>query len=45
MVEVGPMPILWHIMMHHHRHGHRDFAIALGHKGEYISAGSTITFP
>jgi glucose-1-phosphate cytidylyltransferase len=36
MVEIGPMPILWHIMMHYYRYGHREFAIALGYKGEYI---------
>ena len=36
MVEIGSMPILWHIMMHYYRYGHRDFAIALGYKGEYI---------
>jgi glucose-1-phosphate cytidylyltransferase len=36
MVEVGGMPILWHIMMHYAGHGHKDFAIALGYKGEYI---------
>jgi glucose-1-phosphate cytidylyltransferase len=36
MVEIGPMPILWHIMMHYHRYGHRDFAIALGYKRQYI---------
>ena len=26
MVEIGPMPILWHIMMHYHAYGHREFA-------------------
>lgn len=36
MVEIGGMPILWHIMMHYHHHGYRDFAVALGYKGEYI---------
>jgi glucose-1-phosphate cytidylyltransferase len=36
MVEIGGMPILWHIMMHYHRYGHNEFAIALGYKGEYI---------
>lgn len=36
MVEIGGMPILWHIMMHYHCYGHSEFAIALGHKGEYI---------
>jgi glucose-1-phosphate cytidylyltransferase len=36
MVEIGGMPILWHIMMHYHCYGYREFAVALGHKGEYI---------
>ena len=36
MVEIGGMPILWHIMMHYYAYGHREFAIALGYKGEYI---------
>ena len=33
MVEIGQMPILWHIMMHYHHYGHREFVIALGYKG------------
>mgnify|MGYP000261967099 CR=1 FL=1 len=36
MVEIGGMPILWHIMKHYHQYGHRDFAVALGYKGDYI---------
>lgn len=36
MVEIGGMPILWHIMMHYHHYGFREFAIALGYKGDYI---------
>lgn len=36
MVEIGGMPILWHIMMQYHHYGYRDFVIALGYKGEYI---------
>jgi glucose-1-phosphate cytidylyltransferase len=36
MVEVGGMPILWHIMKHYARYGYKDFVIALGYKGEYI---------
>jgi glucose-1-phosphate cytidylyltransferase len=36
MVEIGDMPLLWHIMMHYHRYGHREFAIALGYKGDYV---------
>jgi glucose-1-phosphate cytidylyltransferase len=36
MVEIGAKPILWHIMMHYYAYGHREFAVALGYKGEYI---------
>ncbi|MCG8441993.1 MAG: glucose-1-phosphate cytidylyltransferase [Caulobacterales bacterium] len=36
MVEIGGMPILWHIMMIYQKYGHKDFAVALGYKGEYI---------
>jgi len=36
MVEIGGEPILWHIMRHFDTFGYREFAIALGYKGEYI---------
>jgi glucose-1-phosphate cytidylyltransferase len=36
MVEIGGKPILWHIMNHYAHYGYRDFAIALGYKGDYI---------
>ena len=36
MVEIGDMPILWHIMKYYASFGHTDFAVALGYKGEYI---------
>lgn len=36
MVEIGGMPILWHIMMMYYNRGFRDFSIALGYKGDYI---------
>ena len=36
MVEIGGIPILWHIMMHYAHYGFKDFVIALGYKGEYI---------
>jgi len=42
MVEIGGMPILWHIMMHYHTYGHREFAVALGYKGEAIKDGTKI---
>jgi glucose-1-phosphate cytidylyltransferase len=36
MVEVGGMPILWHIMNHYSYYGHNDFIICLGYKGHVI---------
>jgi glucose-1-phosphate cytidylyltransferase len=36
MVEIGGMPMLWHIMKIYATYGYTDFAIALGYKGEYI---------
>lgn len=36
MVEIGGRPILWHIMKHYAHHGHTEFVIALGYKGEQI---------
>ena len=36
MVEIGGRPILWHILQHYARYGHKDFVIALGYKGDYI---------
>ncbi len=43
MVEIGGMPILWHIMMHYSHFGHREFAIALGYKVSTSNAGSATT--
>ncbi len=36
MVEIGGHPILWHVMNIYAFHGHKDFHIALGYKGEVI---------
>ncbi len=36
MIEIGGKPILWHIMMYYAHHNFKDFAIALGFKGELI---------
>ncbi len=36
MVEIGGLPIIWHIMMHYNYYGYNNFVIALGYKGEYI---------
>jgi glucose-1-phosphate cytidylyltransferase len=36
MVEIGGMPILWHIMKIYSHHGINEFIIALGYKSYYI---------
>lgn len=36
MVEIGGMPILWHIMKIYSAHGVNDFVICLGYKGYMI---------
>ena len=36
MVEIGGRPLLWHIMRHYARYGHKEFFIALGYKGDVI---------
>lgn len=36
MVEIGDMPILWHIMKIYAHYGINDFCVALGYKGDYI---------
>lgn len=36
MVEIGGMPILWHIMKIYSSYGFNDFVVCLGYKGEVI---------
>ncbi|OGG85504.1 glucose-1-phosphate cytidylyltransferase [Candidatus Kaiserbacteria bacterium RIFOXYB1_FULL_46_14] len=36
MVEIGGMPILWHIMKIYSHYGFNEFVICLGYKGEVI---------
>ena len=36
MVPVGNRPILWHIMKHYAAHGHKEFILCLGYKGDVI---------
>lgn len=38
MVEIGGRPILWHIMKGYAKHGCKEFAVALGYKGEAIKS-------
>jgi len=36
MVEIGGMPVLWHIMKIYSNHGFNEFVILLGYKGHVI---------
>jgi glucose-1-phosphate cytidylyltransferase len=36
MVPIGERPIVWHIMKLYAQHGHTDFILCLGYKGEII---------
>ncbi len=36
MIEIGGMPIIWHIMKNYAAHGHNEFVICLGYKGYMI---------
>jgi glucose-1-phosphate cytidylyltransferase len=36
MVTIGYRPILWHVMKYYAHHGHKDFILCLGHRGDVI---------
>lgn len=36
MIEIGGMPILWHIMKEYSYYGHNEFIICVGYRQEYI---------
>ncbi len=36
MIEIGSMPILWHIMKEYSWYGHNEFIICAGYRQEYI---------
>ena len=36
LVEIGSKPILWHVMKIFAAHGHRDFVLLLGYRGDMI---------
>lgn len=36
MIEIGGMPIIWHIMKEYAHYGHNEFIICAGYKQEYI---------
>jgi glucose-1-phosphate cytidylyltransferase len=36
MVPIGYRPIMWHLMRYYAHHGHKDFILCLGHRGDAI---------
>ncbi|MCX6123234.1 MAG: glucose-1-phosphate cytidylyltransferase, partial [Proteobacteria bacterium] len=36
MINIGPYPILWHIMNHYASFGHKEFILCLGYKSDVI---------
>lgn len=38
LVEVGPHPILWHLMRYYAHYGHKDFILCLGHGAAAIKS-------
>ena len=36
LVPIGTRPILWHLMKYYAHHGHKDFILCLGYKGDQI---------
>lgn len=36
MIQIGPYPIIWHIMKLYACYGHKDFILCLGYKGNVI---------
>ena len=39
MIEIGGMPILWHIMKEYYYYGFNDFVICAGYKQQMIKEG------
>ena len=38
MVNIGPRPILWHIMKYYAHYGHKEFILCLGYKADIIKS-------
>lgn len=36
LVNVGYRPIVWHLMRYYAHHGHKDFVLALGYRGDMV---------
>ena len=45
MVEIGGMPILWHIMKSYAAYDYNDFAVALGYKGDLVKDFLELSYP
>ena len=45
MVEIGGMPILWHIMKTYSHYGFDDFIVCAGYKAICTPATSRLTLP
>src|SRR6476646_914639 len=38
MVQIGPHPMLWHIMKYYASYGFEEFVVALGYKAEVVKS-------
>src|SRR4051812_44569265 len=36
LVNIGPRPIVWHLMRYYAHYGYKDFVLALGYRGDLI---------
>lgn len=36
LVNIGDRPLLWHLMKYYAHHGHKDFVLCLGYRGDLI---------
>lgn len=36
LVNIGPRPIIWHLMRYYAHYGHKDFILCLGYRGDLI---------
>lgn len=36
MITIGYRPLLWHVMKYYAHHGHKDFILCLGYKGDAV---------
>ena len=36
LVNIGPRPIIWHLMRHYAHFGHKEFVLCLGYRGDLV---------